>query len=323
MTYSSADAMPLPVRATPPLSALQAFERAACHRSFQRAAAELAVTPSAISHQIRGLERYFGERLFVREGRAVSLTAEGELLLADVRAGLLQLDRASRRLLMRRGMARDRLRVSVAPGVAHTLLFARLAEFEALHPSWRLSLDNGAGEPGAEPVEADVTIQLGRAGAGDMRLLPLLEVRPTPVAAPTRPVRDLDDPDQLLRQRLIHVRREPNAWNAWLASAGASGRAVSELWVDSVAAALDAAEQGVGVALAPYPLILARRSGPRRLRALAPACRVAGETIYLARRADRRDDRRVVAFTSWLTSIVADLVSRADACRPQPARAAA
>ena len=80
-----------PLRAIPPLAALLAFERAATQLSFRRAARDLSLSPSAISHQIRGLEQQFGIKLFVRGTRAVRLTPEGERYLAKVSAALATL----------------------------------------------------------------------------------------------------------------------------------------------------------------------------------------------------------------------------------------
>src|SRR3954468_22943907 len=89
----------LPLRAIPPLTALLAFERAATHLSFRRAARDLALSPSAISHQIRGLEEQFGIKLFVRGARSVRLTADGERYLAKVSVALAGLREAGRDML--------------------------------------------------------------------------------------------------------------------------------------------------------------------------------------------------------------------------------
>src|SRR3954462_15267235 len=78
-----------PLRAIPPLTALLAFERAASQLSFRRAARDLSLSPSAISHQIRGLEEQFGTKLFVRGARSVRLTADGERHFAKVSAALV------------------------------------------------------------------------------------------------------------------------------------------------------------------------------------------------------------------------------------------
>src|SRR6476659_8756318 len=85
-----------PLRAIPPPTALLAFERAASQLSFRRAARDLSLSPSAISHQIRGLEEQFGIRLFIRGTRTVRLTPEGERYLAKVSAALATLQEASR-----------------------------------------------------------------------------------------------------------------------------------------------------------------------------------------------------------------------------------
>src|SRR6202171_3039443 len=86
----------------PPLAALLAFERAASQLSFRRAARDLSLSPSAISHQIRGLETLFGVKLFVRGARSVRLTADGERYLTKVSAALATLQEAGREMLRER-----------------------------------------------------------------------------------------------------------------------------------------------------------------------------------------------------------------------------
>src|SRR4051812_43572529 len=98
----------LPLRAIPPLTALLAFERAASQLSFRRAARDLALSPSAISHQIRGLEALFGVKLFVRGARSVRLTADGERYLAKVSSALTTLQEGGHEML--RHPARPRRR---------------------------------------------------------------------------------------------------------------------------------------------------------------------------------------------------------------------
>src|ERR1700712_3200545 len=85
--------------AIPPLTALLAFERAATQLSFRRAARDLSLSPSAVSHQIRGLEQQFGIKLFIRGTRSVRLTADGERYLAKVSVALAMLQEAGRDLL--------------------------------------------------------------------------------------------------------------------------------------------------------------------------------------------------------------------------------
>src|SRR5882724_9736091 len=92
----------LPLRAIPPLTALLAFERAATQLSFRRAARDLALSPSAISHQIRGLEEQFGVKLFVRGARSVRLTADGERYFVKISVALAALRDASTDMLRQR-----------------------------------------------------------------------------------------------------------------------------------------------------------------------------------------------------------------------------
>src|SRR5947208_2255973 len=105
----------LPLRAIPPLTALLAFERAATQLSFRRAARDLALSPSAISHQIRGLEAQFGVKLFVRGARSVRLTADGERYLATVSVALAALKEAGREILRQRRGSAGELWISALP----------------------------------------------------------------------------------------------------------------------------------------------------------------------------------------------------------------
>src|SRR5437868_8904184 len=106
---------PLSRPAIPPLPALLAFERAATQLSFRRAARDLSLSPSAISHQIRGLEEQFGTKLFMRGARSVRLTADGERYLTKVSAALATLQDAGRDMLQQRRDAGGELWISSLP----------------------------------------------------------------------------------------------------------------------------------------------------------------------------------------------------------------
>src|SRR5256712_8509740 len=101
-----------PLRTIPPLPALLAFERAASQLSFRRAARDLSLSPSAISHQIRGLEEQFGVKLFIRGARSVRLTPDGERYLAKVSVALAGLQEASRKISRQRHDGRRQFRIS-------------------------------------------------------------------------------------------------------------------------------------------------------------------------------------------------------------------
>src|SRR4030095_10680422 len=103
------------LRTIPPLSALLAFERAASQLSFRRAARDLSLIPSAISHQIRGLEEQFGVKLFIRGARSVRLTPDGERYLAKVSVALATLHEAGRDMLRQRRDGGSELWISSLP----------------------------------------------------------------------------------------------------------------------------------------------------------------------------------------------------------------
>src|SRR5688572_12014385 len=116
----------------PPLNALKAFEAAARHLSVKKAAAELSVTPAAVSHQIKALEEYLGVQLFHRQSRALELTEAARACLPKLREGFDNLAQAVERLRAHKGGGA--LLVSAAPSFAARWLMPRLHRFLAAHP---------------------------------------------------------------------------------------------------------------------------------------------------------------------------------------------
>src|SRR3954469_25403146 len=131
----------LSLRAIPPLTALLAFERAASQLSFRRAARDLALSPSAISHQIRGLEAQFGVKLFVRGARSVRLTADGERYLAKVSLALTTLQEAGREMMRHRRDRGSELWVSSLPFFTSAVLIPALSDFGRRNPGLTLRIE--------------------------------------------------------------------------------------------------------------------------------------------------------------------------------------
>jgi len=294
-----------PVRTLPPVAALLAFERAAAQLSFRRAARDLSQSPSAISHKIRGLEQRLGVRLFVRAGRTIRLTTEGERYLSAIRAGLALLENATRDLLRRGPRTQTELSVSSLPFFTNTLLIPALAVFKRRCPTVTLRIEGTHRYADFDSSQVDVAIRFGREHAAGLKLEPILAVRSLPVCAPTLLKAGLRKPRDLSRHVLIHVSQQPRAWAAWLADVGEKNLTPGgELWFDTVLAALEAAEQGLGVALAMHPLIKARKGFGRSL--VTPFNEVVerAETIYLVTRPERTHDKIVAEFRRWLMDAV-------------------
>src|SRR6266481_9149373 len=210
-------AMPdLPLRAIPPLTALLAFERAASQLSFRRAARDLALSPSAISHQIRGLEAQFGVKLFVRGARSVRLTADGERYLAKVSVALASLQDASRDLLRQRRDIGSELWISALPFFTSTVLIPALPDFKRRHPATTLRIEATHQYADFNASRVDVAIRYGREHSTGLKFEPLVEVKGLPVCAPALIKGGLQQPQDLSGQVLIHLTTQPRSWPAWL-----------------------------------------------------------------------------------------------------------
>lgn len=141
----------------PPLKALPVFEAVARLNSFSQAAEELAITQSAVSHQIKQLETYLGERLFWRSGRTVTLTDEGRQYFDAVGTALMQIERASEQLL---GHEESRIRLSVFSSFAVRWLVPRLPDLQRLHPQIDLALEMSSENPVLSDRVADCFITI-------------------------------------------------------------------------------------------------------------------------------------------------------------------
>src|SRR5262245_15279335 len=254
-----------PLRVIPPLSALLAFQRAGSLLSFRRAARDLALSPSAVSHQIRGLEERFGGRLFARGGRVVKLTADGERYLSSISAALATLDDASRDLLRQARRGGDELRVSSLPFFTNAVMLPALAAFKRDYPEITLRIEATHQYADFERSGVDIAVRYGREHTAGLRIEPLVEIRSLPVCAPQL-LAKLKRPDDLAQMTLIHASIQPRSWPVWLSDAGLGGLVPrGNLWFDNASSTVEAAEQGLGVALAMHPLILSREGFGRKL----------------------------------------------------------
>ena len=239
---------PLPL---PPLNALRAFEAAARHTSFTRAGAELFVTQTAISHQIKQLEGFLGRALFRRGGRKLSLTADGEAWARELSEVFGRLEDANRRLRARPLAERPVVAVSVIPSFGAGWLVPRLGRFLARHPGIdvRISSSGHLVDFAVEPV--DLGIRFGRGRYPGLVVEKLAGDALVVVCAPSlRARRRLSAPADLRRHVLLHD-DDPDAWRRWLLAHGPTGVDPSRGTVLTDSRMLVAAAvEGQGVALA-------------------------------------------------------------------------
>ena len=241
-------------RRLPPLNALRAFEAAARHRSFTKAAAELNVTQAAISHQVKALENRFGVPLFRRGHQALDLTDAAQHLLPPLTDAFDRIAAATDRLLRRDGGAV--LTITTMPSFAAKWLVLRLSRFRDRHPEVevRLVTTTALADFGREDV--DVAIRFGLGRWSGLRAERLMTERIMPVCSPAllEGEHPLVAPDDLRHHVLLHDDYEVD-WAAWLRVAGAVGVDPyrGPRFTDS-ALILQAAMGGQGVALARYSL---------------------------------------------------------------------
>lgn len=242
----------------PPLGSLRAFEAAARHLSFTLAAAELNVTPGALSHQIRTLEEFLGTRLFERRTRAIAMTAQGSLLYPGLHTGFSLIRDSVAGL---QGGGNDRvLVISTSPGLTSKWLASRLHRFADAHPDIDVRVSSSLANANFAVDGVDAAIRnLPRAHVAEALLHyeKLMDVMVAPVCSPKLLAKygSLTEPGMLARMPLIHDdsllgRLAVPTWGDWLHAAGMDGGDLRRgLRFNSADHALDAALEGAGVLL--------------------------------------------------------------------------
>ncbi|APW39024.1 LysR family transcriptional regulator [Rhodoferax koreense] len=298
-------------RRLPSLNNLRAFEAAARLQSVTRAAQELSVTQGAVSHQIKALEEWLGVALMRREGRHLALTAQGAAYLPELSNAFDLLAHATGRIerLTRRN---GTLSVNAMPTLSAQWLIPQLAGFCAERPHTDVRLATTVSVLDFEPAAFDVSVRCLSANE-----LAMLRARPnwrgvvfggflpdalTPVCSPLLLARTgpLTEPADLRRHTLLVSRSAPLVWRDWLRGAGvAPMRPVGELVFDHAHLGVQAAMQGLGVALA-NPYLVAESLASGLLVTPFPQVRLHEKEFYWILSSQAADDEEAQAFCDWL-----------------------
>jgi LysR family glycine cleavage system transcriptional activator len=224
---------------------------AARHRSFKFAAAELCLTPSAVSHQMKELETLLSMRLFERKTRALELTTAGHQLMDEVEPLLEALDRTLAQFARHNG--RQTLRVRLPALFANELFIPRLGEFCAANPLIDVQLDTRDPRPATHPPTADISILLADSPPQGLKSVRLFSCPFTAVCARSH----AGSVARLGRAvfstlPLIVDRTRPFAWSSWAQEVGlATPEPRQVIEFDTMIAVVRAAERGLGIALVP------------------------------------------------------------------------
>lgn len=288
------------------LTELRAFRTAARLLSFTRAADELNLSQGAVSRQIKHLEDTLGVQLFHRYKKSIQLTEEGRQLLPEVTSALDLLDRASDAVT--RSAERPSLTVRVPPTLAMRWLIPRLRDFREKHPEIEVQLATslGATMKGFDLARDRIDIAIARISSprSDRKLHfdHLMADDHVPVCSRNLLFGDhpLRCPGDLVHHELLHAVTRPRAWRSWLDYVGLE-RVDAErgLFFDHYHFVLQAAIDGLGVAVAPRPLVESDMAEGRLVvpfNVMVPS----GTAYYIVSRTEAFKNRSVRTFHEWL-----------------------
>ncbi|MEO7243347.1 MAG: LysR substrate-binding domain-containing protein [Variovorax sp.] len=287
-------------KAVPPLTALRCFEVAAQFENFTVAAEHLFRAPSAISHQIRGLEEFLGTPLFLRTGKKVVLTDVGVAYYERIKDAfdLIAAATCAARL---GGSDRESIRLSVAPSFGNAWLTPHLGDFFEHFPSIDLHVTTDQYPSSFAAREIDCEIRYSDQSIGKLEALPLCTERLVPLCSPAYLKQFASSGKMLECATFIHTKSRSTGWTEYF---GAHQRqrssSAKSLYFDRSTYSLDVASEGLGVVL--ESTILAR-DDLHKGRLIAPfgLSGIAGSTYQLvASTAESLRSDRIFAFYNWL-----------------------
>ncbi|MEX3936174.1 LysR family transcriptional regulator [Paraburkholderia phymatum] len=290
------------MRKLPPLNSIRAFEAAARHQSFTTAAAELSVTITAVSHQIRQLEARIGHKLFERTGRAVTLTPVGKTIYPILRDGFDQIAQAFE--LVNARATEDSIQISATRAFAERWLMPRLSQFHASHPDIMVHIHGSEKAVDLRAEDIDVAIRYGTVET-DHKESVILEDCYIAVAdrgiCPEERIPTIED----FRKRPLLAYKWENRtlnapdWSTWLALVEHDQTVDFRIsWYSEEMLALYAAECGLGPLMCSNVLIDEElRTG--RLRRIDGPC-LPGFSYRLVEMPSPRPKRGLRLFTTWL-----------------------
>ena len=295
------------LRHIPGLQSLKAFDASARHLNFTRAAAELNVTPAAVSHQIKELEEAIGVPLFQRTSRHMQLTRQGQVLKPAIADALEGITRALQKL--RQVENPTQVRVTVSPSLAAKWLVPRLDRFLESVPGADVRIDVSSEPLDFDREDIDVAIRFGDGNYPGLVVEKLFHDTLIPVCSPEllKGAKKLREPKDLLQFTLIHLDWEaqgavwPN-WRMWMLAAGVKDfNDTRGLHFSQTSLALQAAIDGNGVALGDSTLVGDDLASGRLVKPFELSLRSPAQFAYhLITRRDTAERPMTKAFRNWI-----------------------
>ncbi|AZP13933.1 LysR family transcriptional regulator [Undibacterium parvum] len=279
---------------------LMAFEAAARHQSFTKAASELALTQSAVCRQVAGLEEFLGVQLFLRSKRGVVLTEAGLTYSRQVAVRLNSVERDTLEMMARRGQGGS-LEIAVVPSFATRWLLPRLASFQRDYPDITVNLATRTRAFLFNDTEFDAAIHCGKSawpGVSAHDLLPenLVAVCSPALIAPSTYLR----PEQVQKYPLLQQSTRPYAWREWFGSLGLSvEHDMTGCRYELFSMLSQAAIHGMGIALIP-PFLIEDELKAGLLTVAVPHAFLSGNSYQLLCPEARSESAALKQFREWL-----------------------
>ncbi len=283
----------------PSLRALRAFQVAGRNLSFKQAADELYLSASAVSHQVRNLESFLGIDLFVRKTRSLEFTDAGQKYFEFLDGMFARLEAETHQLWAEYG--RRIIRLCVPPFFASELMLPRLPAFQSLMPDTDIRLMTQPSLMKVHPSDADLSILLGTGDWPDLVTYPLFSRRIMTACSPGFKKKagfssfaDLDG------QTLIVHENRPHSWVNWAKALDIKPPRAGKIFrFDSMAAVVQAAAQGLGVAIVSWPLSENWFKSGALVRALDDEVQT-DESFYLAHRPEEHEREEIAELIDWI-----------------------
>lgn len=284
----------------PPLNSLKCFEAAARHGSFNKAAKELSVTPSAISHQIKSLESFLGLELFRRTKRKVVLTEAGEIYLIPIHSVFEQLESATSEL--KRQQKAGSLSLAVAPAFLTRWLMPRMEGFQSRYPDIQIEISSSAGLTDFSDNDIDMAVYFGNGDWEGVEAHYLRAARLAPVCHPKliKPEQPIVNPEDMRFYPLLHVSKRKDEWHDWLQQQGLEPALFRRgLMFSSGSLTAGAAAQGLGISLTD-PELIQPEIEAGTLKVLFNQHLITDRSFYLVYEKRRPVTPAMSAFKEWI-----------------------
>ncbi len=286
---------------SPPIQYLPAFVAAAGHNSFKMAANQLNVSPSAISQQIKVLERHLGLALFSREKKQIRLTMAGisfykvaQMTLNHYEAGYSQFVEQH---------TSPTLKISMIPYIANEVVIPKLDDFQQQHPNINLVVQTSTQLENLQEQDIDAAIRFGVPPWPEHNVSLISPAQSCLVASPAYlAAHPINNPNDWQQQTLIHSRTHVNDWQRFTDNMQLNLKQNRQLYFDSYDASIRAAEEGLGIAMAVLPI-----SNPKltqqKLTTFSKTPFPLNEAFYLVTNPNEGKQHNYQALLSWLTAL--------------------